>query len=375
MRLGGRATAVLASGVVAVAAAGCEATADDPGFRAGVIAVVVPGGEDATTAVAQISEAVRNSVKDVQIPGWSLEVVTMDAETVEPSQLIDGDVVAVVGGISDSAVRRLAPDLSDASILFVSPYDDDRVHTRGADPTTSVRPYSTYYTTAVDGTQPLALLAYYATLGLGLESVAAVDAGGAGANERSSFARFVRRNDADVPVSRSAGGAGGEDGVDRAIEQAVDQDVGGLFVSGETGAAASLVNQARSAGLDGPVLLSPALATEDFLAEAGANAEGAVSVHLPTLQIDESASVPGISSPGPFAGTSFDAGTAIGIVLERCLPSASSAHESRVGCAGEMREVAFDGVTGDVAFNDFGERLGSAAEIVVVTDGGWTSLR
>jgi ABC-type branched-subunit amino acid transport system substrate-binding protein len=353
-----------------MAAVGCGSSADEGGVRTAVVAVVIPGGDDASASLLDVAAAVRDALGDVRVPGWTIEVATFDSNTLEVDELVEDDVVAAVGGLSSDVVRQLAPELADASILFVSPHEYDRVHTRGADPMTSVRPYLTYYTTAPEAADPLKLLANYATTGLGLESFAVVDAGQEKATqERREFTQYVRRNDADVPVSSRIADDQAVDVIGDAAEEGVDA----IFAAGEPSIAAVFVSEARGAGLEVPLLVAPDLAEGDFVSAADGTAEDAISVRPATLRIDPGAAAPG-GQPGPLAAASHDAGTAVGIVLERCLPAASSARDSREGCAGEMPEVAFDGVTGEVAFNGFGERLGGAAEIIAVVDGTWTSV-
>lgn len=369
MRLGGYAANFVALVAVAgavTAIAGCDAAEGGTEPKRGVVAVVLPGGENPSGALQDVTGAVRDTLSGLRIDGWTLDVSVRDSATVSSDELADDDVVAVIGGYSADAVRRLAPELAGASVLFVSPFDHERAHTRGADPMTSVRPYGTYYTTALDEDDPLEFLASYAIQGMDLESFALFDVGGTeSVSERRDFSRYVREIGADVAVSRRAG-----DDVPNAVESALDEAVDAMFVAGEPAAAAALVNEARSAGLDVPLMVSPSLVEGDFLADVGTVGE-AVSVQEPASHDRPSGSTNEAS--GPYTAAARDAAKAVRIVLERCLPSASSARDSRVGCAGEMREVAFEGATGDVAFNEYGERLDNAAKIVVAADGEWAA--
>lgn len=363
MRNGGGAPAF---GVIcALVLGGCSAIAQEDEPQSATVAVVIPGGENAPSSLGAVPDAVAAAFGDVEISGWTIDVVTLDADSLQTDDPVMDDVVAIVGGMSNDAIRRIAPAADDRSILFVSPYDDDPAHTRGADPLAPVRPFETYYTMSTGDDAPLVVLANYAVAGLQIESFAAFEVG---AGDRSAFVHYAKRAGAKVPVSQSLGSSAKPR---KAITAALAEDVQGIYVSGSRAAAADLVQQIRGAGFTGSVVVSPELATDEFLDDAGAAADDVVSVAAPTLVIDTSISAPGLDNSGPFGATAYDAGVAVATVLMRCLPSASSASSAREGCAGEMSEVVFDGVTGDVAFNEFGERMGVIPEVILVEDGRW----
>ncbi len=141
-----RLTAAAALGVVL---AGCGTVGDmlgsdaEGGLHTAKIVVLVPAEGKQADAGAAVLAAVRLAVSDagLTIPGWTVEVAGVDggadagtAAEVAAELASDEDMAAVVGGLSAQVVRAVQPVLAGASILFVSPADVAREHTRGADP-------------------------------------------------------------------------------------------------------------------------------------------------------------------------------------------------------------------------------------------------
>lgn len=355
--------------------------ADEP--LSASIAVVVPGGQSAAGNNSAVADAVQSALNELDIAGWMVEVTVIDSDAVTselPLEALPEDVVAVVGGVTNNDVLKLAPSLAEREILFVTPLDDDVAHTRGPDPATPVRPFSTYYSMSSGDDDPLHLLANYAINGRDLTSFGVVDAGDLAS--RTSFALNVRQADGKVPVSASID-PGRPETAATVVAQLEEEKVDALFVSGEKEAAAAFVHDVRDAGLEPQVLVAPALAGGYLKAFDKADRQGdvagasneAISATAATTTVEGTGEVLGLEVPGPYGAAAYDAGTAIRTVLTRCLPSADSALDARDGCAGEMREVAFEGVTGDVAFNDYGERSGALPEVVVARDGDWQPVR
>lgn len=382
-------------GVVALSVgplAGCGIVEDalgeeDAGPQIATVALLVPGGAsgagvaDGVVAAAQL--AIEETTGDIS--GWTVrtEVVTEGADAAETTQaveqLVDDDAVAVIGGLSTPTVRTAQPLLDDESVVFVSPADIEAEHTRGADPVAPVRPYRTYYRTAVSGEVPLVTLATYAVTGLGDASIAVIDCGDAPTAEQ--FAAAARAAGATVTM---AGGVGpGSDKVPQRVAAAVAAKADAVFVAGGPTRAAMVADELRRVAPDVVLLASAKLAEGNFIDRAGDAAANAVSVEPAALTAtigagpDDLAAkldAAGAAAPGSFGAAAYDAGLAVGRMLAACLPAAGSPSGARAGCAAEMAEVSFDGVTGEVAFDQFGERDGGTNEIVVAKDGRWVKV-
>lgn len=343
---------------------------DDAGAQTATVGVLVPASgwqqADGEAVLAAVETAVAETAGD--ITGWTVEVVAVDegekgetaADAVTP--LVDGDAVAVVGGLTTAAVRAAQPILDDEDVLFVSPADVVPEHTRGADPSEPLRPYRSYFRTAVGDEAPAAALARYAVSGLGADAIAVVDGGDAA--EVRAFAEAVD----------DAGGTVVASGTDPAavVAKAKSEGATAVFVAGDPEVAATAAQRVRAAGLEAALL--GATAFGGGFVENGP--DGAVRAE--PAELDATAGVRSgrladdIGAPlGEFGAAAHDAGTAIGTVLARCLPPASSASSARRGCLGEMSQLDFAGTTGEVAFDEFGDRSGGGVRFSVLRDGTW----
>ena len=380
---------VAAAGVAACLVTSCSTVGDllardeDAGPKVARI-VVLTAPEDGP-AGAGVLAAVQLAIEDraLAIPDWTVEVVAADdttqiAETAD-TLAEDDDVIAVVGGLSGEVVRAVQPALGRASILFISPADVGPEHTRGSDPAAPLRPYASYFRTAVPRTDAVNAAADYAVAGLGARSVAVVDGGGSG--DAARFAAEVRRLGAKVVAMAPAGADG--TGIDTVMAAAYAADAEVVFTAADPAVAVVVAKKLAGTGLDARLVGGDTLRSADFAHLAGTAADGAVAVVPATLQLADGGESGGLaarlaqvgtSSAGPFAAAVYDAGTAIGEVLTRCLPAEDTAAAAREACVAEMQQVSFAGVTGEVSFDSYGDRAGSHPQVWELRDGEWVEI-
>lgn len=353
---------------------------DDAGAQTATVGVLVPASgwqqADGEAVLAAVRHAVEERAGDVG--GWTIEVVAVDegekgeAAADAVTELVDGDAVAVAGGLTTPGVRAAQPILDDEDVLFVSPADVVPEHTLGADPAAPLRPYRSYFRTAAGDEPPAAALARYAVSGLGSEAVAVVDGGDAA--EARAFATAIDE----------AGGAVVASGADPAavVAKAKTEGATAVFVAGDPEVATTVDRRLRASGLEATLLGATAFGGD--LGDDGATDDGDGdglrdgAVRAEPAQLDATAGVRSgrladeVGAPlGEYGAAAYDAGTAIGTVLARCLPPASSASSARRGCLGEMSQLDFAGATGEVAFDEYGDRSGGSVRFSVLRDGAW----
>jgi ABC-type branched-subunit amino acid transport system substrate-binding protein len=381
----------VAAAAVPAVVAGCGTVGDlvgteaDAAPRTAKIVVLVPAQGKQADAGAGVLGAVRLAVADAQlsIPDWSVEVVEVD-DTGDPERAAevadeiadDEQVAAVVGGLSAQVVRAVQPVLAQASVPFVSPADVAPEHTRGADPASPLRPYASYFRTALPEGDAVAVAADYAVVGLGASRVAVVD-GGTG-EEADRFRAEVERRGAEIVAFGAAERDGA--GIDAVMAAAVSHEAGVVYVAGEAEVSALVARRLAGTGLPATLVGGPNLRSEEFMTAAGTAADGAVAVVGPGVvdsrgqpggDLVAGLAGQGIDAPGPFAATAFDAGTAVAQALARCLPAEETAAQARAGCVDEMDQVSFRGVTGEVTFDRYGDRTGAVPAVFEVREGAW----
>jgi branched-chain amino acid transport system substrate-binding protein len=383
--------AAIARRLAAMTAAGCAlagcssigdllAESDEGGPRTAKIVVMAPAEGTSAAAGAEVLAAVQLALDDaaLSIPDWTVEVVAVgdtDARVASEALIENPEVVAVVGGLSGPAVRAIQPILGEASILFVSPADVAPEHTRGADPAAPLRPYVSYFRTAVAGGDTVDTAANYAVDGLDAQKVVIID-GGAG-DEAARFAAHVRRLGSDV-VATAPPGADWKR-IEHVVESADAANADVIYTTGDAEFAAQVAKTLAGTGLDATLVGGAALRSEDFVTAAGTAADGAVAVVDPH-RVATSTGAGGdlaarvVDAPGSYGPAAYDAGTALAAVLRRCLSDEDTAAAARENCVAEMAQVSFAGVTGEVAFDAFGDRAGTRPQVFQIRDGVWIEL-
>src|SRR5438128_5977585 len=149
--------AAVCVGVVAVLVTGaCGGAGGSGGTHVAKIGVIAP----LDAGLTQFGRGIRNSVQAAvdeadgrnAIPGWKLEVDAADdssnpskGETAARRLAADVRVIGVVGTYNSGVAARVAPVLTRAGIVMISPANTDPVLTRGSDPARPVRPHSNFF--------------------------------------------------------------------------------------------------------------------------------------------------------------------------------------------------------------------------------------
>jgi branched-chain amino acid transport system substrate-binding protein len=167
-----------------------------------------------------------------------------------------------------------------------------------------------------------------------------------------------------------------------AVAAARASDVDAMYVAAAPDTAAAVVKALAAQGWSRPLVGPGDLRTDGFVEAAGGAAEGMVvtapaapgTTTDPAGDLAARAAGRGLAEPGPFGAAAYDAATAVLQALSRCLPTAESVEDAREGCVAEMSQVSFSGVTGSVAFTEYGERAAGPPPLWEVRDGAWVSL-
>lgn len=344
------------------------------GPRVATVVVLVPDHGPQAAGGAGVAAAVEMALADVEPSGWVVEIEQMSdggtrtaATDVARRIADDRDVIAVIGGLSDDVVRAVQPILDRSGIPFISPADGAPEHTRGPDPSAPQRPYQTYFRTAVMWEEPEALAARYAVHGLGAEDVAVVQR--ARVSEAARVAQQLRGLGARVEATEP-----GDVASSLRAARTVDADV--VYVAGDAEFAAAVTSEVVRSGLGAWVIGGADLLDDRFLAAAGATANRSIAIVPADLAPTAGSAVPGLNDAGPFAAAAYDAGAALAATLDQCLPPLrdGEASAARKGCLAELGAVSVDGLTGEVVFDNYGDRPGAWPKAHVVVDGEWRQV-
>ena len=151
-----------------------------------------------------------------------------------------------------------------------------------------------------------------------------------------------------------------------------------VYYGGEYPQAGPLSKQAAAAGLNVPVMGGDGIYDPKFIELGGRDGDLATSVGAPVDTLEsakafvEAYKAAGFSEPyAAYGAYSYDAANAIINALKVSLASASDAKSARQATITAMADVSFDGATGKVAFDKFGDSVSRVLTVYKVDGGAW----
>ena len=365
----------------------CDTSEPEPEFRSVEIeagAPIVIGvstmleGDLASTGQA-LRDAATLAGEGVSIAGHDIEFVEADDSCTEEGgaaaaqELTDQDgLVAVVGGSCSDAVLGGQPVYEEAGITHISQLSTNVATTDPEDRA----PFPTFLRTAFNDEIQGAEQADFAEQALGAGSVflvyEAFRYGGASETFRASFGGTFSD---DVGFDEDAEFADIASGI-------VDADPDLVYFSGFYPTGIPFVQAVRDAGYAGPILAGDGMYDQELIDGLGELAEQELYVTLPSPPQqgpefeDFSASYEDAygadPTTTPFSAESFDAATAIiqGLQADGVVDGGIDVDLAALNEA--LHDVAFDGASGPISFDDNGDRVAEGVTpvtVFVVRDG------
>lgn len=358
------------------------------------IGVIAPLSGDLSALGLGIQHSVELAVKQANdsnaIPGWKLEVVPKDDEAKpDPGKNAatalagDKDVIGVVGTLNTSVSQQVQPVLASAKIVQVSPANTGPGLTQGANwQTDPKRPYPTYFRTcttdAVQG--PFAARYLYETAKI--TKVATIhDKKAYGQGLVGTFTEEFKKLGGQVVAAQTIN-------PDDSNYQAVISSIKpsgpqAIYYGGEYPQAGPLSQQMKAAGLNVPLMGGDGIYDPKYITLAGKTSDNdlATSVGAPVDTLDSAKkfvadyNAQGYKDPyAAYGGYSFDAANSIINALKTSLKDASDAESARQATVDAMSKVSFDGVTGKVAFDQYGDTTSKVLTVYKVAGGKWATV-
>jgi branched-chain amino acid transport system substrate-binding protein len=391
------ATLIVAS--LALTACGSRSKDDNAGGGDGAtktakIGVIAPLSGDLSALGLGIQHSVELAIKQANdsnaIPGWKLEVAAKDDEAKpDPGKNAatalagDKEVIGVVGTLNTSVSQQVQPVLSTAKIVQVSPANTGPGLTQGAQwQTAPKRPYPTYFRTcttdAVQG--PFAARYLYETAKI--TKVATIhDKKAYGQGLVGTFTQEFKKLGGQVVAAETINPDDTNyQAVISAVKPAAPQAV---YYGGEYPQGGPLSQQMKAAGLNVPLMGGDGIFDPKFIQLGGKTSETdlATSVGAPVDTLDSAKkfvadyNAAGFKEPyGAYGGYSFDAANAIINALKVSLKDAKDVESARKATVDAMASVSFDGVTGKVAFDQYGDTTSKVLTVYKVAGGKWATV-
>jgi branched-chain amino acid transport system substrate-binding protein len=369
-----------------------------PGGEAGAakvakIGVIAPLSGDLSALGAGIKNSVDLAIKQANekqtIPGWTLEIdpqddqATPDVGKNAATKLAgDDEVIGVVGTLNSSVSQSVQPVLSGAQIVQVSPANTNPTLTKGADLANPKRPYAGYFRTcttdAVQG--PFAARYLYETAKI--TKVATIhDKKAYGQGLVGTFTEEFKKLGGQIVSAQTINPD--ESNYQAVISAVKPSNPQAVYYGGEYPNAGPLSQQMKAAGLNVPLMGGDGIFDPKYIALAGKTADNdlATSVGAPVDSLASAkkfvADYTAEKYKEPYAaygGYSYDAANAIIAALKESLKDAKDVESARQATVDAMAKVSFDGVTGKVAFDQYGDTTSKVLTVYKVAAGKWATV-
>lgn len=328
--------------------------------------------------------AIRQANESNAIPGWKLELAAEDDEAkpdvgknAATKLASDDAVVGVVGTLNSSVAQSVIPVLDSAKIVQVSPANTNPALTKGADYLNApARPNANYFRTCTTDVVQGPFAAQY-LLGEGITKVATVhDKKAYGQGLVSEFSKAFTAGGGEVVAAETINPD--DKNFSAVISKVKGASPAALYYGGEYPQAGPLSKQMKDAGLDVPLMGGDGIYSGEFIKLGGTDNDLATSVGAPVDSLDSAKPfLEGYEAAGfsegyeAYGAYSYDAANAIIAALKTSLASATDAKSARQATIDAMKSVSFDGATGKVAFDEFGDSVSRVLTVYGVTGGTW----
>ncbi|MEW2247301.1 branched-chain amino acid ABC transporter substrate-binding protein [Streptomyces sp. NPDC058733] len=394
-------TAALAAGALTLTACGSRDKdgGSDSGNGGGTKVVI---GVDAplTGDLSAIGLGIKNSVdlavkqanKNKAVDGITFEMQALDDQA-QPSSgqqnatklVANKDVVGVVGPLNSSVAESMQKVFDDAKLVEVSPANTNPSLTQGTNwQSSKTRTYKSYFRTATTDAVQGPFAAQYVfnkakkkkvfviddkkTYGAGLAgtfttefkklggTVAGTEHINPDAKDFSAVATKVKNSGADV-----------------------------VYYGGEYPQAGPLSKQIKAAGAQVPVIGGDAIYDPTYVKLAGAASNGdlATSVGAPLEELPsakqflENYKAGGYKEAyGAYGGYAYDSAQAIIEAVKKVVADNNGKlpSDARAKITEAMQNVSFDGVTGKVSFDQYGDTTNKQLTVYAVENGAWKTV-
>ena len=355
------------------------------------IGVIAPLSGDLSALGKGIQHSVELAVKQANdtnaIPGWKISVEAVDDEgkaevgkNGATKLASDDQVIGVVGNLNSSVSQQTQPVFSAAKITQISPANTNPSLTKGADTASPKRAYPTYFRTCTTDAVQGPFAAQY-LISKGIMKVATIhDKKTYGQGLVDAFSAEFKKGGGTIVAAETINPD--ESNYQAVVSKVAPSAPQAVYYGGEFPQAGPLSQQMKNAGLNVPLMGGDGIFDPKYIDLAGANATNdlSTSVGAPTdstpagKKFLSEYQAAGYADPSAaYGGYSYDAATAIITAMKATLASASDVKSAREATTAAVGKVSFDGVTGKVAFDQFGDTTSKILTVYKVTGGKWAA--
>lgn len=395
-------TAALAAGALTLTACGSR---DDSGSSdsegSGGTTVVIGIDAPLTGDLSALGLGIKNSVdlaakianKEKVVDGVTFKVQALDDQA-QPSSgqqnatkfVADKDVLGVVGPLNSSVAESMQKVFDDAKLVEVSPANTNPALTQGADwQKTKTRPYKSYFRTATTDAVQGPFAAQYVYNDAKKKKVFVIDDKKTyGAGLAATFTEEFKKLGGKVVGTEHIDPETKDFSAVATKVKSSGADI--VYYGGEYPQAGPLSKQIKAAGAKVPLVGGDGIYSAEFIKLAGKDGAGdlATSVGAPVEDLPSAKEfVANYKAEGykeafeAYGGYSYDSAWAIIEAVKKVvedndgkLPS-----DARAKVTEAMQNVSFDGVTGKVSFDEYGDATNKQLTVYSVEGGEWKAVK
>ncbi|MFC1412323.1 branched-chain amino acid ABC transporter substrate-binding protein [Streptacidiphilus sp. N1-12] len=395
-------TTLAVTGALSLTACGSRGSSSSGSSAAANTTVTIGVDAPLTGSLTALGQGIKNSVdlavktanSTKEVPGVTFKIESLDDQA-QPSSgqqnaaklVADANVVGVVGPLNSSVAQSMQKVFDNANLVEVSPANTNPSLTQGPDwaKGTKVRPFKSYFRTATTDAIQGPFAAQYAFSTLGKKKVFLVD------DQLTYGVGLVGTFETEFKTL--GGTVAGQDHVTDGTKdfsalvskiKASGADL--VYYGGQYPEAGPLSGQLKAAGANIPLIGGDGIYDPAYIAAANGKANGdyATSVGAPVETLDSAKTFVanydkgGYSTPyAAYGGYSYDSAWAI-IEAVKAVAAANSGKlpaNPRQAIEDAMSKVNFQGVTGTVSFDEFGDATNKQLTVYVVKDGKWAAAK
>ncbi|MFF5972681.1 branched-chain amino acid ABC transporter substrate-binding protein [Streptomyces sp. NPDC012769] len=396
-------TSVLTTGALTLTACGSRDEGKGGGDNAGGTTTVVIGVDAPLTgSLSALGQGIKNSVdlavktanKDKVVPGVTFKIEALDDQAVPASgqanatKLVGNkDVLGVVGPLNSGVSQQMQGVFAAANLAQVSPANTNPSLSQGDNwgKGEFKRPFKTYFRTAATDVVQGKFAAQYLFKDAGKKKVFVVDdkqtyGAGLAAIFSAEFKRLggqvvgtdhVTVKETDFSSTADKVKASGADSV---------------YFGGQYPEGGLLSDQIKKTGAKIPVMGGDGIYDPAFISASAEANDGdlATSIGFPVEKLDTAKkfiadyNAGGYKDPyAAYGGYSYDAGWAI-IQAVKAVVEANGGKlpsDARAKVTEALGKVSFDGVTGKVSFDEYGDTTNKQLTVYKVEGGKWIDVK
>ncbi|MEV4232265.1 branched-chain amino acid ABC transporter substrate-binding protein [Streptomyces bobili] len=393
-------TAALSAGALTLTACGSR-DSDDKGSDSGGTTVTIGVDAPLTGDLSALGLGIKNSVdlaaktanKKKYVEGITFKIEALDDQA-QPSSgqqnatklVADKSVLGVVGPLNSSVAESMQKVFDDAKLVEVSPANTNPALTQGTDwQNSKKRVYTSYFRTATTDAIQGPFAAQYLFNDAKKKKVFVIDDKKTyGAGLAATFtAEFKKLGGAVAGTEHINPDSKDFSAIATKVKNS-GADV--VYYGGEYPQAGPLSKQIKAAGAKIPVVGGDGIYSADFIKLAGASAAGdlATSVGAPVEELPSAKEfVANYKAENykeafeAYGGYSYDSAWAIIEAVKKVVEDNDGKlpDDARAKVTAAMQNVSFDGVTGKVAFDEFGDATNKQLTVYAVENGAWKSVK